>query len=269
MAGTKGAVGGRLTTSGTDVQVEMLDGHQHLEAAARLLWEVWGARTMAARDEVINTSLLRGLRCSGNYVAGAYHEGRLVGCTVGFFGARALHSHLAGVVASHRDRGVGFAMKCHQRQFALDQGFDTITWTSDPLLFRNAYFNLCKLGATAVAYEPDFYGRIDDGTNTDQHTDRLLMEWRLHAGWPAVGTPGKARFVSVVPSAELIHVPRNIDMLRDADPGSMERARTRMRAQFVTLLAEGYTVAGMSKAGAYVLLPAGVTPEYESSRLRR
>jgi predicted GNAT superfamily acetyltransferase len=31
-----------------------------------------------------------------------------------------------------------------------------VTWTFGPLVRRNAYFNLVKLGATAVAFHKDF-----------------------------------------------------------------------------------------------------------------
>src|SRR5262249_59439835 len=44
---------------------------------------------------------------------------------------------------------------------------------------RNAYFNLHKLGAAAREYLPDFYGAMDDGTNTGDTTDRLYVSWEL------------------------------------------------------------------------------------------
>ncbi len=88
----------------------------------------------------------------------------------------ALHSHIAG-----RRRGlgrphVGFALKLHQRAWALRRGVPEIAWTFDPLVSRNAYFNLVKLGARPVEYLPNFYGVMDDGINGGDETDRLLVQ---------------------------------------------------------------------------------------------
>ena len=54
-----------------------------------------------------------------------------------------------------------------------------MTWTFDPLVRRNAYFNLVKLGATAVAFHQDFYGSMQDEVNAGDLSDRILIEWDL------------------------------------------------------------------------------------------
>lgn len=66
----------------------------------------------------------------------------------------ALHSHVSGVSADARGRGVGRALKRHQRVWALTPGVGTVTWTFDPLLHRNARFDLAVLGAVADGYLP-------------------------------------------------------------------------------------------------------------------
>ena len=53
-------------------------------------------------------------------------------------------------------QGIGLALKWHQRRWCLDRGIRTVEWTYDPLVARNGWFNLTKLGARAVAYEVDF-----------------------------------------------------------------------------------------------------------------
>ena len=99
-------------------------------------------------------ALLRALGHGGNYLVGAYRvdTGELVGASVAFFteplGA-AMHSHITGVLAGTAGRGVGAALKWHQRQWALERGLTRITWTFDPLIARNSYFNLTRLGARA------------------------------------------------------------------------------------------------------------------------
>ena len=93
--------------------------------------------------------------------------------------ARYLHSYIAGVKERLRGSNVGFALKQHQRAWALGHGLTRVTWTFDPLVRRNAYFNLVKLGAAAVAFHRDFYGAMQDGVNAGDMSDRILIEWNL------------------------------------------------------------------------------------------
>jgi predicted GNAT superfamily acetyltransferase len=267
----------RRTASGvTDAEVVMLHSPEHLDAAAELLWNVWRARTEAERNEVISLILLRSLSHSGNYVAGVFDGDELIGCTVAWFGnigpggrPDQVHSHITGVASPESNRGVGYAMKLHQRQWALDRGLETITWTFDPLVARNAYFNLCKLGATVTSYEPDFYGRLSDGLNTNQNTDRLLVQWDLRAPWVEEqatldGRTRTRRHVAPIPGAELISVPKDIGVLRASDPELAQQERLTVRKQFQSLMTQGYRVAGMSARREYLLLPHDVAPVFEA-----
>lgn len=106
----------------------------------------------------------------------------LVGVCVGFCGAPtdlSLHSHVAGLVAGSVGRGVGRALKLHQRAWALEHGLTSITWTYDPLVSRNAHFNLERLGARLEEYLVDFYGPLEDGVNLAEPSDRALVRWVL------------------------------------------------------------------------------------------
>ena len=117
-----------------------------LEDVVRLYSAIWGRDA----NPPMTVELLRAFTKAGNYVGGAFEDGRLVGACVGFFHAPAedaLHSHIAGVAPSLNGRHVGFALKLHQRAWALLRGVSEIAWTFDPLVSRNAYFNLVKLGA--------------------------------------------------------------------------------------------------------------------------
>src|SRR6476646_5166675 len=89
-----------------------------LRTLERLYDEIW--RPDAAAP--ISTELLRAFAKSGNYVAGAFDADKLVGACVGFFAAPShatLHSHIAGVSAQVLGRSVGYALKLHQRSWAL------------------------------------------------------------------------------------------------------------------------------------------------------
>ena len=101
---------------------------------------------------------------------------------MGFFGApadEALHSHIAGVAGSVRGRNIGFALKLHQRAWALRRGVSAVAWTYDPLVRRNAYFNLVKLAARPAEYLPNFYGGMHDAINGGDDSDRALVHWVL------------------------------------------------------------------------------------------
>ena len=115
--------------------------------------------------------VLRAFSKVGNYVGGAFDGGHLVGACVGFFAAPSedsLHSHIAGVAPSSLGRSVGFALKVHQRSWAMLRGVSEIAWTFDPLVGRNAHFNLAKLAARPVEYLPNFYGTMLDSPSQRQ-----------------------------------------------------------------------------------------------------
>src|SRR6202047_452005 len=120
---------------------------------------------------------------TGGQVLGAFDGVRLAGYTLAVAAIRDgvpyLHSHMAGVHADYRDRGIGRMLKLAQREEALSRDIRLICWTFDPLEFRNAYFNLNRLGAICRTYLPNFYGVTTSPLHRGMATDRLLAEWHL------------------------------------------------------------------------------------------
>ncbi|MST35254.1 GNAT family N-acetyltransferase, partial [Acidimicrobiaceae bacterium USS-CC1] len=161
------------------VRVGLLRRPPDLVEAHRLLAQVWGGEPDVGPD------LLRAIGFAGGCVAGAHRDGTLVGVSVALVGwhpddpAPHLHSHVTGTAPEAQGGGIGFALKQHQRAWALAQGFGEVVWTFDPLLRRNAWFNLARLGAGAPEYLVDFYGDMLDPVNAGQGSDRLLVRWRL------------------------------------------------------------------------------------------
>ena len=82
---------------------------------------------------------------------------------------------MAAVLPEYRDQHIGSALKMHQRAWALGCGIDTVVWTFDPLVRRNAFVNLVKLGADVEGFEVDFYGSMDDAINVDDPTDLFIV----------------------------------------------------------------------------------------------
>lgn len=255
--------------------VELHDVDQHREAA-RLLARVW--RTGEARDPMAPDTL-RALEHAGNYVTGAYRGDELVGAAVAFRGADHLHSHIAGVDAHSRAAGVGYALKLHQRAWCLARHIPEVRWTFDPLVRRNAYFNLCKLAAVATAYLPDFYGPMTDGINAGDATDRLYVSWLLtsppvlaavegdrprppddtpagHAvlvDRAADGHPVPGTGVAADGRPVRVAVPVDVEALRQHDRHLAADWRQAVRAALTTALAVGYRITDFSGDGFYLL----------------
>lgn len=244
---------------------------REFDAVCRLFAEIWRPDP---ENPLATTELLRALSKAGNYVGGAFNGARLVGASTGFFGAPAdatLHSHIAGVAGS--GCGVGFALKLHQRAWAMERGASAIKWTFDPLVARNAYFNLVKLGASAVEYLPDFYGRVYDDLNGSGETDRLLIRWDLAApevvaacaGTPRPGAAGGAVVAldrsagglpvlgSLAGETLLVAAPADIERQRVSDPGGAREWRLAVREVLGKLLGDGARVTGFDKSGWYVV----------------
>lgn len=262
------------------VAVRELSDLADLEDAVRLYAGIWGRDA----NPPVTVELLRAFAKAGNYVVGAFDGHRLVGACVGFFHAPsedALHSHIAGVARDLTGRHVGFALKLHQRAWALLRGVSEIAWTFDPLVSRNAYFNLAKLAAEPVEYLPNFYGPMVDTINGVDDSDRLLVRWRLRdpavmaacdegripapvsvsdelaagavialgsspAGGPLPGPPGGG-------PVALVAVPPDIGALRAADPGLAHAWRTAVRDVLTALVADGARVRGFDRSGWYVV----------------
>lgn len=258
------------------VVVRELEGVEELREASVTLKGIWGMVQAPFGVEV-----LRGMREAGNYLGGAFRGEQLVGASVAFLGYRhgelLLHSQITGVTPATQGRQAGFALKQFQRAWALGRGIGTIVWTFDPLVRRNAYFNLTKLGALGVEYFVDFYGPMDDELNTDEESDRCLARWELLAEQPAVAAQGGGAEPDVNALRErvpvilaedpagrpwtpggrgevlLAQVPADILALRQSDPGAARGWRTALRDTFGEAIAAGYVATGMSRDGWYVL----------------
>jgi predicted GNAT superfamily acetyltransferase len=190
----------------------------------------------------VSAEMMRALSFAGNYVAGAYLDGELVGATVAFLGTpagRVLHSHVTGVSAKARGHSVGFALKQHQREWASRHGIDVISWTFDPLVRRNAYFNLVKLGASVSRYLIDFYGPMGDGINGSDASDRLLVEWRIADPPADSGDPD---------GTGLVATPADIETLRRTDPAAAAQWRMTVRDRLSTVRIVGFT-----RDGSYIV----------------
>ncbi|MEV3859361.1 chorismate synthase [Streptomyces sp. NPDC050095] len=214
--------------------------------------------------------VLHSLVHAGGAVHAAYTDaGELCGAAVAVFGEPAARDAYSFVAAARTsDRGVGLAVKRAQREWARERGARTMRWTFDPLVARNARFNLVKLAATGTEYLVDFYGPMADGVNDGDESDRLTVTWDLTADAPAAEPPAPAGdAVATAPdSGPLVRtdghtvwcrVPGDIVRLRAADPALALRWRHAVRDVFTRAFADGYAATAMSRDGWYTLTPEG------------
>ncbi|AZS38421.1 hypothetical protein CVS47_03078 [Microbacterium lemovicicum] len=230
--------------SESGIDIRPLTTIEEVFAAAAVLGEVWGGDRSG-----MPPNLLQALAHSGNYAVGLYRDDVLVGASVAFFAApaaRSMHSHITGVLPDHQSLGLGRVLKQHQREWALAREVGHITWTFDPLVARNAHFNLRVLGARATEYLVDHYGAMDDGVNRGDETDRVMVSWALAA--PPVATPEAGRVVAAVA------VPADIGALRRESPQDATAWRVRVRQQMLAHLADGLVVGGFDDERGYLFV---------------
>jgi predicted GNAT superfamily acetyltransferase len=261
-----------------NAEIRELTELEDLRAVVALFDQIWG-RT---GEPPLNADTLKALTHSGNYVSGAFVDGRMMGALVGWLGGTPhdlhLHSHILGVVPERETRGLGFDLKQHQRRWCLERGVSVVEWTFDPLVRRNAYFNLTKLGAEAPEYLVNFYGEMRDDINAGDESDRLLIRWRLDSERAVKAAAGRAEQLDAErlrewgstpvlqvgaagdpvggPSSARVlicEVPEDIVALRRVDPALARSWRQSLREALGGAMRRGYVIKGATRFGWYVL----------------
>lgn len=166
--------------------IRLMETPEDMRLVEELQREVWpGSET-----DIVPLHMLITAVHNGGLLLGAFnHEEKLIGFVWGFpgleetpDGPRAKHcSHMMGIHPDHRDGGIGFALKRAQWQMVRHQSLDHITWTYDPLLSRNAYLNIAKLGAVCTTYRRSEYGEMRDGLNAGLPSDRFQVDWWVNS----------------------------------------------------------------------------------------
>jgi len=276
----------------TGMEIRHLTSDHEYQAAEQLQQEVWGAPEI----EVVPRDLLLTAQKNGGLVLGAFDREsgaeRLVGFVFGFVGLQPdgrikLCSHMAGVAAGYRDRGVGYALKLAQREQVLRRGIELITWTFDPLESRNARFNFHKLGVTCRTYMRNHYGDMRDALNAGLPSDRFEVDWHLvsprvearlrgegglvlpsiltAAGVPLIDftSSGNAPLTARRPPTEaqrlLVRIPSNFQQLKKEDRRQASAWREQTRAVFEDAFASGWIATDLlTEAGESFYLLEGV-----------
>jgi predicted GNAT superfamily acetyltransferase len=243
------------------IELRRLEAHEEFAQAVELQRITWGA---GFRD-VVPAAILKVTQRVGGITAGAFSpHGELLGFVyglTGFYDGRIAHwSHMLAVRPEYRDRGLGRKLKEYQRSELAAAGIEWIYWTVDPLIARNAHFNINRLRVCVHEYVPDMYG--DTGSSLHAFgTDRFVVAW--HAAGQT-RTTGAAAFdrkaieespiLNLLDDAALacalsqplvrIEIPFDIEKLE------IEQARAwrqSSRRGFVAALSNHYDVAGFTR----------------------
>ena len=227
--------------------------------------EVWGIGFL----DVVSASVLQVTSHIGGIVLGAFTPtDALVGFVAGFTGindGKPVHwSHMLGVRETTRNLGVGRMLKEHQRAELARMGIPEMRWSFDPLVAKNAHFNLNRLGAQVIEYVRDMYGNTGSALHGTV-TDRIIVACpasAVHPEWlgdPAIGTsaPILSRVHvdgTPVPTddyplspAVWIEIPLDIMRLIAESPSVAAMWRIAVRNHFEWALGNGYVVTGFHR----------------------
>lgn len=267
-----------------DFDIRVLESLEDMETIEDVQRRAWGE----ADVDIVPAHLLVAAAHNGGLVAGAFHKDELIGFVLGFLGTydhpegwRLKHwSHMLGVNPEYQNMGIGFKLKRAQWQLVRNQGIDLITWTYDPLISKNAYFNLTKLGGVCNTYYRNVYGalipnleieypsdrfRIDLWVNTKRVEQRMSLQPRkkldmahFHAAGTEVINPTDltdsgfaapttdSLFLSdkhkKYPNILMVEIPSDIDSLFKNDPQLGFEWRNHTRGIFEDLFSRHYLV---------------------------
>ena len=239
----------------------LLTSHDAFQDANELYSRVFG---YDAKGYGLNVNLLSSLvRNGGSAVGICNEESSLIGFAYGFTGfdgGTPYHYSQATVIdPRYQGLGCGRILKNCQRELTLHQGVRAMRWTFDPMLARNAHFNLNSLGARGIDFIENYYGR--------ENTDRVLVEWKFgpdsERAKPVPVLPvglQNEEFGVLIPDGEAFWIPVPTRLQADGDrSGSQARTRGRLASSLKCIFDAGFTLVSC--------LPAGpLTSAYLASR---
>ena len=225
-----------------------LDNLQDQDFGRKIFDITW---SMDAGTE-ITPNLLQAMVHSGSYLSGAFIENKIVGAAFAFPATNSglhLHSHMTAVLDEYRDKGVGYALKIDQWNWAKKKNYSHLSWTFDPLVRRNAKLNIIKLGVDISAYYPNFYGAMPDALNAGDESDRLMVSWST-----AIDAPKARELIThAKPGDILIEIPEDIVAIRSKNQSESMKWRRLVRDQFLDAFEKNGKVIGFSANNEYVV----------------
>ncbi len=257
------------------IVIRELASHDERVAAVRLQDDTWGA---GFTERVPSAILLVGSEIGG-VSAGAFSpDGQLLGFVFGLTGFRdgsIVHwSDMLAVRADAQRRQIGRALKTYQRDRCVELGVETMFWTFDPFVARNARLNFCRLGAAVEEFVPNMYGADTKSPEHALGTDRFIVSWPVSTKPAVMPDDSKAPAHALVvagrashgappdvtlpdDSTVVVHIPGDYRALLDEDIALARSWRMSARRAFLHYFPLGYRVTDFVFDGtgdaAYVL----------------
>jgi len=220
----------------------------HQRSAREIFDQIWSVKF----GTEITPNLLQAMVHSGSYLSGAFIDNKIVGAAFAFPATNNglhLHSHMTAVLPEFRDKGVGYALKIDQWNWAKKKNYSHLSWTFDPLVRRNAKLNIAKLGVDISAYFPNFYGDMPDALNAGDESDRLMVFWRTDIDAPKARELITKREIGDI----LIEIPEDIVAIRSKNQSESMKWRRQVREQFLAAFEKNGKVIGFSANNEYVV----------------
>lgn len=248
------------------IEYRLLTASDEMEQAVDLQQIYWGDD----RGNLVPSHMLLSIASYGGHVIGAFDETRMIGVLIGFMGTDLgadvaqsaadrllIMSKRMVVLPEYRGQKIGEELKRLQRDIAIRQGIQLVTWTFDPVLSRNAYLNLHKLRAVGQVYKEDYFGA--GASHPTLSADRLVVNWWVShpivserpepsptapiinaaIGDNAFLKPADAVAWTDAPQLRL-EVPPNFNEINDADSGLGTAWRLHVREAFHMVMRRGY-----------------------------
>jgi predicted GNAT superfamily acetyltransferase len=257
--------------SGDGISIRRVRSNEEYDACVRMQHAIWGEDF----TEAVPATILKVTQQIGGVTAGAFDpSGRLLGFVFGMIGSmdgELVHwSDMLAVHPDARNKGLGRRLKLFQRELLRPLGVDRMFWTYDPLVAKNAFLNIVRLGARPTEYVIDMYGSdTHSALHSGLGTDRFIVAWDLTKDGGAntqSGTElesavreapianalafgdGRAGPAAQLPDADVVRVevPADIDAVVARDLSIAAALRESTRRIFTHYMDRNYRVSGFS-----------------------
>ncbi len=249
------------------MEIETVIDPDKMKKMIPIIKSAWGMNTM---DQLVK-DMIAAMRFHGGLALIAMEDGNAIGMHFSFTGRRNgkiyLYSHMTGVLSDKKYSGVGFKLKMRQKEWAMENGFDLIAWTYDPLMGLNANFNIRKIGAIARTYLRNFYGDMEDSLNYGIPSDRFVAEWRILDDRKAQGKPmlninaleGDTELnVKELPDVISFKIPEDFLSMKKNDKDAASMIRLSTRTILENLFSSGFTVTDFHRdSSSYIMTRCG------------
>lgn len=256
-----------------NVTIRELSSRADVDACLALQDDTWGH----GFTERVPGAILTVAQKIGGVAAGAFDaDDRMLGFVFGMTGVKdgqLVHwSDMLAVTPNARGAGLGDRLKHYQRERVQALGVTAMLWTADPLVARNAHFNINHLGAVPVEYVENMYG---EHTGSALHgglpTDRCVYRWEFGVAErgrvrleraaddaipaalsiDAAGAPTAADLP--LATALRIHLPNDLEAIQRDSTDRALRWRLAVRIAFTAGFARGLSVTRFVRGTEHLL----------------